>query len=71
MSGPEYLALAWRLPAYQGVLAARIAAEEEEAGSEGPRRRQDTRPERYVPVDQRSELVDVHHPAFAGMIDWG
>ena len=44
MSGPEYLALAWRLPAYSGVLAARIAAEQDEEGpgsntTEGPRER--------------------------------
>jgi len=64
MSGPEYLALAWRLPAYDGVMAARARAEEEEneGKPEGPRT--------YKPVDER-RIVDIHDPAFAGLIEWG
>jgi hypothetical protein len=33
IDGPRYLALAHRLPAYQGVLAARVEAEREDTGA--------------------------------------
>lgn len=65
MSGPEFLALAWRLTAYDGVMSARVRAEEEEKedSREGPRKR-------YKPVDER-RIVDIHDPVFAGLIEWG
>lgn len=34
MSGPHFLALAYRITAFQGVMAARVAAEQEGSGSE-------------------------------------
>jgi hypothetical protein len=30
LPGPEYMALAWRAPAYAGVMAARLASQEED-----------------------------------------
>lgn len=36
MSGPHFLALAWRLPAYSGAVAGRMASyEQEETGRNG------------------------------------
>lgn len=66
MSGPEFLALAWRLTAFDGVMSARVRAEEEkqeETGKTGPGKR-------YKPVDER-RIVDIHDPVFAGLIEWG
>lgn len=60
MSGPEYLALAWRLPAYDGVMAARIRAEQEQ--EEGPSRARSNGERRVTTLDD---------PAFAGLIDRG
>jgi hypothetical protein len=68
MSGPEFLALAWRLPAYDGVMAARIRAEEEKQEQEGPRTHAPTR--RGRPAEER-RVVDIHDPVFAGLIEWG
>ena len=67
MSGPEFLALAWRLPAYDGVIAARIRAEEEE--QEGPRQHTSAA-RRGRPAEER-RVVDIHDPVFAGFIEWG
>lgn len=36
LPGPEYMALAWRTPAYNGVMAARLASEAPDAGSGRP-----------------------------------
>lgn len=36
LPGPEYMALAWRTPAYSGVMAARLASDEERATSDAP-----------------------------------
>jgi hypothetical protein len=67
MSGPEFLALAWRLPAYDGVMAARIRAEEEK--QEGPRTHTPANGRRK-PAEER-RVVDIHDPVFAGFIEWG
>jgi hypothetical protein len=57
MSGPEYLALAYRLPAYDGVMAARVRADEDEQAQEN-----DT-------VAPTREAVEAS--PLAGLIDWG
>jgi hypothetical protein len=57
LSGPEYLALAYRTGAYQGVIAATAAAEEEdEAQDEGT----------VAPTRDAIEASPL-----AGLIDWG
>lgn len=37
MSGPEFFALAYRVSAYQGVMAARLEAQREDPDPEKPR----------------------------------
>jgi len=69
MSGPEFLALAWRLPAYEGVMAARVRAEEEKQEQEGPRHHKPAEGRRR-PTEER-RVVDIHDPIFAGFIEWG
>ena len=36
LPGPEYMALAWRTPAYSGVMAARLASDEQAVTSGAP-----------------------------------
>jgi hypothetical protein len=58
LPGPEYLGLAWRASAYDGVLRMLIRAEQEEkAQDEGT-------------VAPTREALQAN-PAFAGVIDWG
>lgn len=57
LSGPEYLALAYRTSAYQGALAATAAAEGEEQAQD-----QDT----VAPTTDAIEASPL-----AGLIDWG
>jgi hypothetical protein len=57
LSGPEYLALAYRSVAYEGVMSARVRAEEEDQAQE-----KDT-------VAPTREAVEAS--PLAGLIDWG
>lgn len=63
MSGPHFLALAWRLSAYQGVVAAR-ASEGQNDGTAPDRREQGGSVE-ATPQAIRSD------PALADVIDYG
>jgi hypothetical protein len=60
LDGREYLRLAWRAPAYQGVMAARVAEENDEDTS-GPR-------EDVKQVEPTREAI-ADDPAFAGLIE--
>ena len=57
MSGPEYLALAWRVFAYDGVMSSRARKDEEEQAQE-----KDT----VAPTRGAIEASPL-----AGLIDWG
>ena len=57
LPGPEYLSLCYRAPAYQGAMAARAAAQEEE-------RKED---EHTVPAERDA----IEASPLAGLIDWG
>lgn len=63
MSGPHFLALAWRLTAYSGVVAARASAEEENGTA--PARGEPGGPVEATPLALRSD------PALADVIDYG
>jgi hypothetical protein len=63
LSGPHFLALAWRLSAYQGVVAARASAEEENG----------TAPAHREPggrVESSAQAIR-SDPALADVIDYG
>jgi hypothetical protein len=54
LDGPRFFRLVWRLPAYSGVLAARVAEQQPQQGTSTPR--DGTRP-REVPLTAlRAEL---------------
>lgn len=58
LDGPQFLALAYRLPAYSGALVARVAAEQE----------------RTRPVEGQHESTSYnlqHNPDLADVIDYG
>jgi hypothetical protein len=57
LSGPEFMALAFRTSAYDGVMAARIRAEQEETDGETT----------VVAPTREAVLAD---PAFAGLVSW-
>lgn len=61
LSGPRFLALAWRLPAYAGVIAARLAQAETERTPEAPGGT------KTVEGSQAALRAD---PALAGVIDF-
>jgi hypothetical protein len=58
LPGPEYFALCWRLGAYQGVMQARLQAEQD---------RQEKAQGEVAPTRAAIEST----PAAAGLIDWG
>lgn len=70
MSGPEFLALAWRLPAYSGAMAARVAAEEDENGPRDNGQR-NTGPRRGGPPVRNDgrRVVDITDPVFAPYVE--
>jgi len=61
MSGPRLFALIYRLPAYDGVLTARIAAETPQDRTEAPGTA------RYVDSTQTALKTD---PALSGLIEF-
>lgn len=61
LSGPRFLALAARTAAYQGVMAARIAAQQQAGSEQGGEVRQ-------VDADQASIAAD---PALGSLVSWG
>jgi hypothetical protein len=63
MSGPHFLALAWRLTAYSGVVAARASAENEDSTT--PAHREQGGSVEATPHALRSD------PALADVIDYG
>lgn len=60
LSGPQFLSLALRVSAYQGVLAARLSTEQHDDSDQQEVRRVES---------SREELS--RDPAFAGGISWG
>lgn len=58
LSGPHFLALAYRIPAYQGVMAARLAEQEEPHQAPG------------TTVQDSSEVAIMASP-IADLIDFG
>lgn len=67
LDGPTFLRLAWRMPAYEGVMRARATvAQEENAGTTpqmAPGRREETNPGTHTAL-----MAD---PAFAGLFSYG
>lgn len=69
MDGPRYLALAHRLPAYQGVMAARIEEEREDApaSSSQPATRQEYQPQQ-AGGDRREVSLTAFRVQFPGLV---
>ena len=68
LPGPVFFALAYRLSAYQGVMAAR-AAEQEQESTSGP---QEPPPRRAVPAEQVTPKVVLQtDSAFRGIFSFG
>lgn len=66
LSGPQFLSLALRVSAYQGVLAARLS--EQENGSNSSSRSSHQQEVREVEAKRESVMSD---PVLAGVVSWG
>lgn len=64
LTGPQFLSLAMRVSAYQGVIAARLADQQEPTRT-GSGHRQEVR---RVESNRETLMAD---PAFAGGVSWG
>lgn len=62
LPGPKFLALAVRAFAYQGVMAARAANQQDDSG-------QNYRTEVKQVEPNKADVLA--HPAFAGLVSWG
>ena len=61
LPGPEYLALCWRLPAYQGAMLQQLTAQQE--------KEEKARDDRTLPGDRAS--IEAQPADIAGLFEWG
>lgn len=66
LDGPTFWRLAWRLPAYSGVMRAIITAEQQEATADEPTSRA-----RQQDINPGTQLTLASDPAFAGIFSFG
>ncbi|MEU8920293.1 hypothetical protein AB0D10_05055 [Kitasatospora sp. NPDC048545] len=69
LDGPTFLRLAWRMPAYQGVMQARAAAYQEADTSAGATPRM--APGRHEEINPGTRTSLMADPAFAGLFSYG
>lgn len=58
---PRFFKLAYRLPAYQGVMAARVEAQREEAKTRSPSKALRDGTAKEVPLESISEFIDMNN----------
>lgn len=69
LDGPTFLRLAWRMPAYEGVMRARTTAAHQENGGAGGTPH--VAPGRHEEINPGTRTALAADPAFAGLFSYG
>jgi hypothetical protein len=71
LDGPSFLRLAWRLPAYTGVMAARVAAAQQEADTRSTPQGHTGYGRSAQEINPGTQAALASEPAFSGVFSFG